>query len=326
MDKIAIVVPPMLSDNPLKNRGLRFLVNMLSCDFSCTCITRGREDGNAVSDTFEFSCNEKDVPSYTQRNYMTWRHSKELSNEYFASTMAIDGLHPWALAALDRLKAKRRFVWICDMPKDYLLDEDIPFFESIYGMMSWIFCANESIQENFSQFFPKLVEKSMVVSLPLDTVYYRRLAKAPKEVLWASDTADIFTVCRLESENDAQKIPQLAAEWKLQRTELRWHIACEGVWWDKLLREIVLNDVCETVEMMEIPKNIAPFMAQANAYLAIDEAGDEEAEQMAYAMGKTILHLPLTDDRLLSIKACAGKPVFSEWKDRERFMKILKEK
>ena len=87
----------------------------------------------------------------------------------------------------------------------------------------------------------------------------------------------------------------------------------------------MLHDVCETVALLDVPENLAPLMAQANAYLAVDEAGDAEAERMARAMGKPVLHWPVTEEQLLGIEACAGKAAFPEWADREKLMNALKE-
>lgn len=79
------------------------------------------------------------------------------------------------------------------------------------------------------------------------------------------------------------------------------------------------------MELLDPPENLAPLMAQANAYLSIAEAGDEEAERMARAMGKTIFQLPLTDQQLSGMEARVGKAVFSEWKDQRKCFKALKE-
>ena len=238
--------------------------------------------------------------------------------------MTTDGLHPWALAALEGLNAKRRYVWLCDLPEEYLLPEDIPFFAEHYAALTGIFCASEAIREDFGRLFPSLAPKSTVITLPLDTAYYQQLSRETEEP-WGADTADILAACRLDSDNDAQKIPQLAARWKVKKPELRWHIAGTGSRQDRLVRDIVLADVCDEVELLDPPENLAPLMAQANAYLSIAEAGDEEAERMARAMGKTIFQLPLTDQQLSGMEARVGKAVFSEWKDQRKCFKALKE-
>ena len=111
----------------------------------------------------------------------------------------------------------------------------------------------------------------------------------------------------------------------MKKPELRWHIAGTGSRQDRLVRDIVLADVCDEAELLDPPENLAPSMAQANAYLSIAEAGDEEAERMARAMGKTIFQLPLTDQQLSGMEARVGKAVFSEWKDQRKCFKALKE-
>lgn len=321
LKKLALIIPPELPDEEAcRGRNTaELLAQTLRKSYDCSCICSYTAMDSALQ------ADKADALSHTQRSYWKWHQAYPVANECFDAALATDGLHPWALAALDRLMAKRRFIWICDAPEDYLLTEDIPFFAERYETIDGVLCASEAIHESVCRLFPKQARKSTVIALPLDTEYYSRLAQAPFDALWEGDTADIFAVCRLDNENDAQKIPKLAAEWALIRPDLRWHIAGAGAWRDRLVREIVLNDVCETVELMEPPQNPAPFIAQTNAYLSIDEAGDEEAERMARAMGKTVLHLSMAEHQIRGIEACAGEAAFSEWKDGERLMSIIKE-
>ena len=321
MEKLALLIPP-LPPGTQEHSGRStavLLAQTLRDGFQCSCI---RPD----SDIAFSQPDRADAPSYTQRSYWQWYQAGPAVAGRFDAAVALDGLHPWTLAVLERLDAQRRFIWLCDLPEDYFLSGDVPFFAKRYGALAGVFCANAEIRENFCHLFPRLTERSAVIVPPLDTAYYSQLAQNPCDLAWEKDTADILVVCRLDSESDAEKIPALAATWKQRRPELRWHIAGTGARHDRLVRAIVLHDVCETVELLEIPDNLAPLMAQANAYLAIDEAGDADAERMAQVMGKKVLHLPLWDAQLLGIEACIGKAVFSEWEDREKFISALKEK
>lgn len=320
MEKLALLIPPLPPGK--QAHGGRstetLLAQALGDGFQCSCI---RPDPDMAFSQL----GRTDVPSYTQRSYDHWYQIGCTTAQRFDAALALDGLHPWALAALERLDARRRFCWLCDLPEDYLLSEDIPFFAERYAAMKRIFCASEAIQEDFCRLFPALVEQSMVIAPPLDMAYYRELSRGSCDLAWKSDTADILAVCRLDSESEAEKIPALAAAWQQRRPELRWHIAGAGERRDRLVHAIVLHDVCETVELLDVPENLAPLMAQANAYLAVDEAGDEEAEQMARAMGKKVLHWPVMEKVLSGMEACAGQAVFPEWADREKLMNALKE-
>lgn len=320
LEKLALVIPsqPMDAEARHDRAPAELLAQMLPQEFDCTCV---QPNPKAVLLSHP---EDKKAPTYTQRSYALWRRTLPSPAEAFDATLAMDGLHPWALAALEGLNAKRRYVWLCDLPEEYLLPEDIPFFAEHYAALTGIFCASEAIREDFCRLFPALTPKSTVIMLPLDTVYYQQLSRETDEP-WGADTADILAVCRLDSDNDAQKIPQLAAQWKVKKPELRWHIAGTGSRQDRLVRDIVLADVCDEVELLNPPENLAPLMAQANAYLSIAEAGDEEAERMAHAMGKTVFQLPLTDQQLSGVEVCAGKAVFSEWKDQRKCFKALKE-
>lgn len=321
MEKLALVIPPLPPGTRMHGGRdtAALLEQALGQGFDCVCI-------HLTPGTFSPSQAVKaDVPSYTQRSYWQWRPSPPVAAGRFDAALALDGLHPEALAALERLDAQRRFCWLCDLPEDYLLPEDVPFFAERYAAMAGIFCASDPIRESFCRLFPALAERSMVIALPLDTAYYRELSQKPCDLIWESDTADMLAVCRLDSESEAEQIPALAAAWKERRPELRWHIAGTGSRQDQLVRSIVVHDVCETADLLDVPENLAPLMAQANAYLAIDEAGDAEAERMARAMGKTVLHWPVTEDQLLGIEVCAGKAAFPGWADREKLMNALKE-
>ena len=320
MEKLALLIP-LLPPGTQAQGGrstAALLAQVLGERFQCCCICPGS------SVTFS-QPGRTDVSSYTQRSYDQWYQIGCTTAQRFDVTLALDGLHPWALAALERLDARRRFCWLCDLPEDYLLPEDVPFFAERYAAMTGVFCANAAIREHFCRLFPALAERSMVIALPLDTAYYQELSQNPCDLAWESDTADMLAVCRLDSESEAEKIPALAAAWQQRRPELRWHIVGAGERRDRLVQAIVLHDVCETVELLDVPENLAPLMAQANAYLAVDEAGDEEAEQMARAMGKEVLHWPVTEKMLSGMEACAGKAVFPEWADREKLMNALKE-
>lgn len=321
MEKLATLIPPLPPGT--RAQGGRstaaLLAQALGDWFQCSCI---RPDPGVT-----FSQPDKvDTPSYTQRSYWQWYQTKRTAAaQRYDVALALDGLHPWTLAVLERLDAGRRFCWLCDLPEDYLLPEDVPFFAERYAAMKHIFCVSEAIRESFCCLFPALAERSAVIAPPLDTVYYRELSQAAGDCIWKSDTADILAVCRLDSESEAEQIPVLAAAWQQRRPALRWHIACVGERRDRMVQAIVLHDACETVELLDAPQNLAPLMAQANAYLAMGEAGDEEAERMARAMGKTVLHWPMTEEQLLGIEVCAGKAAFPEWADREKLMNALKE-
>ena len=134
---------------------------------------------------------DKNAPTYTQRSYALWRRTLPPPVEAFDAALTTDGLHPWALAALEGLNAKRRYVWLCDLPEEYLLPEDIPFFAEHYAALTGIFCASEAIREDFGRLFPSLAPKSTVITLPLDTAYYRQLSRETEEP-WGADTADIL--------------------------------------------------------------------------------------------------------------------------------------
>lgn len=320
MEKLAMLIPPLPPG--MQAHGGRSTATLLAQAlrdwFQCSCIRP--DPGVAFSQP-----GRTDVPSYTQRSYDQWHQIGGTTAQWFDVALALDGLHPWALAALERLDTQLRFCWLSDLPEDYLLPEDTPFFAERYAAMAEIFCASEAIQEDFCRLFPSLTERSTVIVPPLDTAYYRKLAQNPCDLAWESDTADIFAVCRLDSESEAEKIPALAAAWQQRRPALRWHIAGAGERWNRLVQAIALHDVCETVDLLDLPENFAPLMAQANAYLSIDETGDAEAARMAQAMGKTILHWPVMEETLSGMEACAGKAAFPEWEDREKLINTLKE-
>lgn len=218
LEKLALVIPsqPLDAEARHDRATAELLAQMLPQEFDCTCVQPN------LKAALQPRSEDKNAPTYTQRSYALWRRTLPPPVEAFDAALAMDGLHPWALAALEGLNAKRRYVWLCDLPEEYLLPEDIPFFAEHYAALTGIFCASEAIREDFGRLFPSLAPKSTVITLPLDTAYYRQLSRETEEP-WGADTADILAVCRLDSDNDAQKIPQLAARWKVKKP------SCAGI-------------------------------------------------------------------------------------------------
>ena len=317
MKTLALIVPPSPPDGA-DDAFPALLAEALRGDFACTLITRA-ERAAALP-----RCAEA-APSYTQRSYRAFRSAQEGASGRFDAALATDGLHPWALAALDGTTAARKLVYLRALPEDYLLPEDRTFFAERFAGMAAVLCENEEIRADFDRLFPELAGKSRVLCPPPDPVRCRRLAAAPCAEQWDRSTADVLAVCRLDSASDVQKLPRLAAAWKRRRPELRWHIAGDGAWRDWLIREIVLADVCDEVELTDAGENAAPLIAQANAYLALADVGDTEAEGMARAMGKPVLHFPPTDEQLSAIAACVGRAVFPEWADRQALLDLFSE-
>ena len=223
LEKLALVIPsqPLDAEARHDRATAELLAQMLPQEFDCTCVQPN------LKAALQPRSEDKNAPTYTQRSYALWRRTLPSPAEAFDAALAMDGLHPWALAALEGLNAKRRYVWLCDLPEDYLLPEDIPFFAEHYAALTGIFCASEAIREDFGRLFPSLAPKSTVIALPLDTAYYQQLSRETEEP-WGAGTADILAVCRLDSDNDAQQIPQLAARWKVKKPELRRRLRRSG--------------------------------------------------------------------------------------------------
>ena len=318
--KLALLAPPRPEDAP--DSGITALVRQaMEPFFACTLIHEKAPAGLCPSASFAYEQDE--VPSYTQRCYLAWRRASPMAGERCDAALALDGLQPWSLAVLDGLCAKRRYVWLQDLPEDYLLAEDVPFFLERYAAVAAVLCASEAVLENFVSLFPALAHKAVLLPPPLPAQRYRQLAQAPCDTQWESGTADIAAVCHLDCDNAAQTLPALAAVWKQRRPELRWHVMGEGAWRDRLVQKTVLADVCDVLEPVDAPHNLAPLLAQANAYLALEEGGDPEAERMARAMGKPVLRLPLTEEALKAVLPGRGTAVFVEWKERNHLKTIL---
>ena len=120
MKTLALIVPPSPPDGA-DDAFPALLAEALRGDFACTLITRA-ERAAALP-----RCAEA-APSYTQRSYRAFRSAQEGASGRFDAALATDGLHPWALAALDGTTAARKLVYRRALPEDYLLPEDRTFF------------------------------------------------------------------------------------------------------------------------------------------------------------------------------------------------------
>ena len=158
LEKLALVIPsqPLDAEARHDRAPAELLAQMLPQEFDCTCVQPN------LKAALQPRSEDKNAPTYTQRSYALWRRTLPPPVEAFDAALATDGLHPWALAALEGLNAKRRYVWLCDLPEEYLLPEDIPFFAEHYAALTGIFCASEAIREDFGRLFPSLAPKSTV--------------------------------------------------------------------------------------------------------------------------------------------------------------------
>ena len=140
LEKLALVIPsqPLDAEARHDRAPAELLAQMLPQEFDCTCVQPN------LKAALQPRSEDKNAPTYTQRSYALWRRTLPPPVEAFDAALATDGLHPWALAALEGLNAKRRYVWLCDLPEEYLLPEDIPFFAEHYAALTGIFCASEA--------------------------------------------------------------------------------------------------------------------------------------------------------------------------------------
>lgn len=329
MEKLALIVPSLPPDagGAKSEREAGLLREALGGTFSCLVVRRGAGGEADITDTAACVSGLDEAPSYTQRSILGWRRAGRICEDVFDCALVLDGLHPWALAAAERLSIRRRVFWLKAPPGDYLLEEDVPFFEKIYETGA-VLCDGEAVQASFCRVFPRLRSQCYLVRTPPDPERYRGLTNGP--ACWPEDTADVVAVCRLECEEVERWIPRLAAGMKKTRPELRWHIIGEGSRRDRVLHQIVLCDVCEEMDVTDRPADIAPLLAQANAYLALPESGERDAERMARAMGKPVLPVEDEDaeEALLSalqqVKCGQGSVEPSAWSDREKLISLMK--
>ena len=239
-------------------------------------------------------------PSYTQANIHSWKSSPMLAGG-FDCAIAFQGLSPWCLATtMYRIQAKRKLVYLQNPPSWYLLEGDISYFKQLFRQFDSVLCASKQIFDDYVAFFG---DQNAVVARPAgDMERYMMLADAQTEDKFEEDALNLITVDRMASGVNVEWIPEAAEAVRAEYSCLRWYVVGEGDNYTKLLRGIVLRNVCEQVQPVGKMENPFPYIQMADGYVAIEDENQEEA------MGARALGVPV-----LTLRNMEDMSVFKNW-------------
>lgn len=252
MKRVALVIPPdLVEDGRLLPGGaqtLRELVRRWRGRYHITLVLRAFRDKmyeelpdgvGVLLDNAAADVSGQSHATYMQRGLAAWMEVPTLPGEWDCA-VALDGLHPWCLAtALYRIRAARKVAYLPCEPRLFLSDADKVAYAPVWGALNAVAAATRWTQENFTDMFPQI--RSVLAHLPCEAPE----AAAPQTM--ETDCFHILTAEPLMEWRQAERIPALAAQARKVCPRLRWHIIGDGPRQPYLLREIILNDVCEEV-------------------------------------------------------------------------------
>lgn len=314
MKKIAFLLPPDLLDDGriLLDAGNWFaqIAKHLAGEYRITLIVRKIRDKqyenipNGVSLVYDSekpnAVSIEGLPSYTQANIRSWESRPMLSGEYDCA-VAFQGLSPWCLAtALHRVKAKRKLVYLQRQPSFYLLEGDLPYFRSLYGQFDGVLCASRRILAEVERGFGE--EFALAAQPAPDTERYKALACEPIEDTFECDKLNLITVDHLAVGSFVDRIPIIAQAVKKEFPHLRWYVMGSGAYDAKLLRDIVVSDVCDQVQPVGSAENPYPYIGICDGYVIVDDENQEEA------LGAQALGVPL-----FFVRKRKDIPAFVQW-------------
>lgn len=259
MKDLAFVVSHKLRNNGklyLSNgKALSLLVRELSAFYNITLILRhirGKKyedlpDGvSVIYDDTHLSAGHSAAASCTLNQLRSWRTAPVLPGNWDC-VLAWDGYSPWCIAAaLWRVAAQQKTVYLSSSPELYLLPRDLPAFKELFLLFNHVICADAKTQASLNLLFSQQVPSSLLRPVP-DYEYYFSMLRQKAENPFDGNKLNIISSERIFHEYGVGKIPELARNVKEEFPQLNWFLLGSGNARDELLRDIVVKDLCETV-------------------------------------------------------------------------------
>lgn len=222
--------------------------------------------------------------------YCEWAGLEKISETEFDCAIAFNGVSPWCLAtALHRVKAAKRMVWFHRNPELYIMTGDIVFWKRVYQQFDKVFVATEGVKGGFCRLFPEYNYLIEIIPPIADVEVYERLAEQEFENPYNKDSLNLLTVRRLSIGCGMELIPSIAAQIKKEFSKFRWFIIGDGDIRDRILQQIIVQDVCDEVILLGERKNIYPYIRNCDIYAALLGDTEDEALMAARAMNKPML-------------------------------------
>lgn len=161
--------------------------------------------------------------------------------------IATNACSPWCVStALWRVPARRKILLLDLCPDLYLLNEDLPAFREYFLRFDHVVCTGSKTQAALNRLFSCGVPSSVILPVP-DYEYCRRMLHLEAGDPFDTNNLNIVSAERLFPGNSAEKLPDLAERVKQSFPRLRWFLLGDGGVRNKILRDIVLKDLCENV-------------------------------------------------------------------------------
>lgn len=309
--KLAFVIPHFLQEDGAlqleEGKQVRLLTGQLKQKYEITYIVRRirqkkydevPEEEDLLYDSVvpRYSGGIQETPeqavSRSYLYYSEWAEQENITEREFDCVIAFDGISPWCLAtALHRIKAARRIVWFHKTPELYLMPEDAALWKRIYGQFAGICVSTEAVKEGFCRIFPDSAQKVELIPHILDEEEYKDPAAGDFENPYHKDCLNLLTAGRLNVGSGIEKIPAIAAEMKRCCPRIRWFILGNGDMRNHILRQIILQDVCEEVILLDKKENRYPYIQNCDIYAALSDPAEDEAAMTAMAMKKPVFSI-----------------------------------
>lgn len=345
MKKLAFVVSHKLrNDGKLflsNGKDLSLLIRELSAFYSITLILRHVRDKeyadlpNDVSVIYDDalpSAGYSEAASCTLNQLKSWQTAPVISGNWDC-VLAWNSFSPWCIAAaLWRMAAQHKLIYLSSSPELYLLPQDLPVFKELFLRFNRVICAGIKTQESLNLLFSQQVPSSLLRPVP-DYEYYFSMLHQKAENPFDGNKLNIVSSERIFHGYGVEILPELAQNVKLEFPQLNWFLLGNGSARNQMLRDIVVKDLCESVFPYTDVSNFYDMIYYANGVVCFED--DNNPAMQAARVYKTPTFIidgfddsPALTDRfrlwLYSIASHASqKSQPYTWPDLDKWQSIL---
>ena len=249
-----------------------------------------------------------------------------LAEDEFDCTIAF-GFDPWAIeTVLHRLPAKRRLLYLCRPLQHYIGEQDRQFFcEALHGCCGILFESQEAADA--AEGFLNGTVSVQKIGLPCDIQRIQALADADEDVGFEDECINLVAVYSQRNEEWMEHLPALAAGLKQDHPNLRWHVLGTGKRYERMTRNIILQDVWQEVVPEGDVENVYPYLRRCDAFLQMPGDKNSTLVREAQAMGKAVIEVRACEGSLKLVESEFAKgcleTVWIPWEDQNEFMKMI---
>lgn len=204
--------------------------------------------------------------SYAQANYVRWDGSETFQMPLVDYVIAWGGISAWSLAAaVKRVPAKRRILWLQHVMSLYMLPEDQDFYGAVFAKFHHIYAGTEEIWKDFMTLFGKNGLRCKVLSPPIDREKYIRLSEEGVQLPYCEEHINLLAAGRMEMYSELEQLPFLASEYRTEYPVLRWFLLGEGPRIPHFWQQIAIYDADQYVTLLGQQENPFPWLSHCDA-------------------------------------------------------------